>query len=362
MNEKKNIYVCIMAGGVGSRFWPASRTHRPKQFLDMLGLGKSLLRLTYERFLPVCPNENIFIVTNQQYRDQVKEHLPELLEGQILCEPSRNNTAPCITYAALKIQKINPKATMIVAPSDHLITNEARFVSKIQQAVDFARRKKGLITLGIQPLKPHTGYGYIKYQKEDIESGVHRVDAFTEKPDLDTALQFLKAGNYLWNAGIFIWQTQQVLGALQQHASEIYRILKAGWDKLNTSEEQSFIDRAYPTTPSISIDYAIMEKAENVYTLPADFGWSDLGSWNSIYQLQNKDANYNVLSQGQSLLEDTTNCLIHAASDKLVVVKGLDNFIVVDDANVLLIFPRDEEQSIKQITKKLKEDGKKDYL
>lgn len=355
MSNQQNIYVSIMAGGVGSRFWPASRTHRPKQFLDMLGVGKSLLRLTYERFLQVCPSENIFIVTNQQYRDQVKAHLPELSVDQILCEPSRNNTAPCITYAALKIQKINPEATMIVAPSDHLITNELAFAQKLRQAADFAARQEALVTLGIQPLKPHTGYGYIKYQKTAIEAGVHRVDAFTEKPDLDTARSFLEAGNYLWNAGIFIWQTKHVLAALQQHATKTYDILYAGWDALNTEQEQTFIDQAYPTTPSISIDYAIMEKADNVYTLPADFGWSDLGSWSSIYQLQNKDAANNVVSQCNSLLEDTQNCLIHAAADKLVVAKGLDNFIVVDDQDILLIFPRAEEQHIKEITQRLKE-------
>ena len=362
MSNKNNIYVSIMAGGVGSRFWPASRTHRPKQFLDMLGLGKSLLRLTYERFLQICPSENIFIVTNQQYRELVKEHLPELSDDQILCEPSRNNTAPCITYAALKPQKINPAATTIVAPSDHLITNEAAFAKKILQAADFASRKKGLITLGIQPFKPHTGYGYIKYQKIAIEAGVHRVEAFTEKPDIDTARDFLEAGNYLWNAGIFIWQTQQVLAALQEHATQIYDILQAGWDKLNTQQEQAFIDRAYPTTPRISIDYAIMEKADNVYTLPADFGWSDLGSWSSIYQIQEKDSADNVVSQCQALLEDSQNCLIHAAPEKLVVARGLDDFIVVDDEDVLLIFPRKAEQSIKQVTQQLKEKGKEDYL
>lgn len=362
MSTKSNIYVSIMAGGVGSRFWPASRTHRPKQFLDMLGLGKSLLRLTYERFLQVCPNENIFIVTNQQYRDLVKEHLPELSDQQILCEPSRNNTAPCITYAALKLQKINPEATMIVAPSDHLITKEEAFVQKILQAADFASRQKSLITLGIQPTQPHTGYGYIQYQKEAVEPGVHRVDAFTEKPNRSKAQSFLEAGNYLWNAGIFIWQTNEVLTALQQYATEIYDILYAGWDTLNTEQEQAFIDQAYPTTPNISIDYAIMEKADNVYTLPADFGWSDLGSWSSIYQLQDKDEDNNVVSQCNSLLEDSQNCLIHAAPDKLVIAKGLKDFIVVDDDDVLLIFPRAEEQNIKQVTQQLREKPLKEFL
>ena len=353
MSNTNNVYVSIMAGGIGSRFWPASRNHRPKQFLDILGTGKSLLRQTYERFLQVCPSDHIFIVTNEQYRDLVKEHLPELSDQQILCEPSRNNTAPCITYAALKLHKINPEATMVVAPSDHLITNESAFAEQIKQAANFATRQDALLTLGIQPFQPHTGYGYIQYQKTATEAGIHRVDAFTEKPDQPTAQQFLEAGNYLWNAGIFIWQTRRILEALQQHANEIYQILHSGWEALNTDQEQTFIDQAYPTTPSISIDYAIMEKASNVYTLPSDFGWSDLGSWSSIYQIQEKDAHQNVVSQCESLLENTHNCLIHAAPDKLVVANGLDNFIIVDDNDVLLIFPRAAEQAIKKVTQQL---------
>lgn len=361
-NPKNNIYVTIMAGGVGSRFWPASRNDRPKQFLDMLGIGKSLLRLTYERFLQVCPSDHIYVVTNQQYKAQVQDHLPELEAHQILCEPSRNNTAPCVAYAALKLKKTNPEATMIVAPSDHLITNESAFAETILRAAEFATRKQSLVTLGIQPFKPHTGYGYIKYQKEATESGIHKVDAFTEKPDFQTAQSFLSAGNYLWNAGIFIWQAGTVLDAFHQYATQIFDILNAGWDQLNTEQEQAFIDQAYPTTPSISIDYAIMEKADNVFTLPADFGWSDLGSWNSIYQLMDKDENENVVSQCQAMLEDTNNSLIHGNKEKLIVAKGLHNYIVVDDADVLLIYPRADEQAIKQVTNRLKEEGKTEFL
>lgn len=351
-----------MAGGVGSRFWPASRNNRPKQFLDMLGIGKSLLRLTYERFLLICPTENIYIVTNQQYKDLVKEHLPEIKDEQILCEPSRNNTAPCIAYAALKLKKVNPEATMIVAPSDHLITDTTAFTTTILKAAHFAATQQALVTLGIQPFKPHTGYGYIKYQKAAVEEGIHQVDAFTEKPDLSTAKEFLEAGIYLWNAGIFIWQASTVLEAFSQHASQIYDILQAGWAQFNTDQEQAFIDEAYPTTPSISIDYAIMEKADNVYTLPAEFGWSDLGSWNSIYQLLDKDENENVVSQCGTILEDTSNTLIHADPKKLIVVKGLENYIIVDDADVLLIYPKADEQAIKQVTNRLKEEGKSNYL
>lgn len=361
-HTQNNIYVTIMAGGVGSRFWPASRNARPKQFLDMLGLGKSLLRLTFERFLKVCPAEQIYVMTNQQYRTQVMEHLPELTDNQILCEPSRNNTAPCIAYAALKLKKTNPEATMIVAPSDHLITDEATFVEKIQLAAQFANQKQALVTLGIQPHKAHTGYGYIKYKAEATVPGVHRVDAFTEKPDEATAKAFLEDGNYLWNGGIFIWQASTVLEAYMQYAQSIYDTLNAGWDQYNTTKEQSFIDEAYPTTESISVDYAIMENADNVYTIPADFGWSDLGTWDSIYQIQEKDTAQNVVSQCNALLKDTSGCLIHADPKKMIVVKGLEDYIIVDDKDVLMIFPKSEEQSIKAITKAVKEQGKTQYL
>jgi mannose-1-phosphate guanylyltransferase len=361
-NTQNNIYVTIMAGGVGSRFWPASRNARPKQFLDILGLGKSLLRLTFERFQKVCPTEQIYIMTNQQYRDQVLEQLPELTAQQILCEPSRNNTAPCIAYAALKLKKTNPKATMIVAPSDHLITDETTFVEKILQAAQFAKDQKALVTLGIQPHKAHTGYGYIKYQAEEAAPGIHRVAAFTEKPDEATAQAFLKEGNYLWNGGIFIWQAATVLEAYSQFASSIYDLLYAGWDQLNTAQEQTFIDEAYPKTENISVDFAIMENADNVYTIPAEFGWSDLGTWDSIYQLQEKDAEQNVVSQCNALLQNTHNCLIHADSKKLVVVKGLDDYIIVDDDDVLMIFPKADEQDIKAITKAVKIQGKTQYL
>ena len=251
---------------------------------------------------------------------------------------------------------------MIVAPSDHLITDTTAFTTTILKAAHFAATQQALVTLGIQPFKPHTGYGYIKYQKAAVEEGIHQVDAFTEKPDLSTAKEFLEAGIYLWNAGIFIWQASTVLEAFSQHASQIYDILQAGWAQFNTDQEQAFIDEAYPTTPSISIDYAIMEKADNVYTLPAEFGWSDLGSWNSIYQLLDKDENENVVSQCGTILEDTSNTLIHADPKKLIVVKGLENYIIVDDADVLLIYPKADEQAIKQVTNRLKEEGKSNYL
>lgn len=351
-----------MAGGVGSRFWPASRNARPKQFLDMLGLGKSLLRLTFERFQKVCPTEQIYVMTNQQYKAQVLEHLPELTDQQILCEPSRNNTAPCIAYAALKLKKTNPEATMIVAPSDHLITDETTFVKKVKQAAQFASDQKALVTLGIQPHKAHTGYGYIKYQAKETAPGVHRVYAFTEKPDKARAEAFLKEGNYLWNGGIFIWQATTVLEAYSQFASSIYDLLYAGWDQLNTAQEQAFIDDAYPKTESISVDYAIMENADNVYTIPADFGWSDLGTWDSIYQIQEKDKAKNVVSQCNALLLNTQQCLIHADPKKLVVIKGLKDYIVVDDNDVLLIFPKADEQNIKAITEAVKNQGKTLYL
>ncbi len=351
-----------MAGGVGSRFWPASRTSKPKQFLDMLGMGKSLLRLTFERFLPLCPAENIYVVTNAQYRALVKEHLPELSEQQILCEPSRNNTAPCVAYAAFKLHQLNPDASMIVAPADHLITKEEAFLSRIRMALDFADGKNALLTLGIQPNKPHTGYGYIQFRSPATEGDVHEVAAFTEKPNKEKAQAFLDSGNYLWNAGIFIWKTRSVLQAFQDYAKEIYDILEEGKSVYNSSEEQAFINQAYPSTPRISIDYAIMEKADNVYTIPADIGWSDLGTWDSIYQLLQKDQQQNAVSGVSCHLLDAKDNMIHGAKDKLVVVKGIKDFIVVDDEDVLLIYPKSDEQGIKQVINALKENGKEHYL
>ena len=351
--NNEHTYVAIMAGGVGSRFWPGSREACPKQFLDMLGVGKSLLRLTFERFLPICSPERFFIVTNAAYRDLVKEQLPELGEHQILCEPSRNNTAPCVAYASFKISALDPKANIVIAPSDHVVVKEKTFLEKISQGLDFAASHEALVTLGIQPSRPDTGCGYIQFQPE-APNGVHKVMRFTEKPDLATARQFVDSGEYLWNAGIFIWNVGAILKAFEQLAPDIFDILRKGIGKYNTAEEQAFIDQHYPTTPNISVDFAILEKANNVYTIPSEFGWSDLGTWASLHAERPKDENDNLLQGDHILAIDSDNCLVRAPAGKLVVVKDLSDFIVVDTGDVLLIHPRSKEQEIKQLTAQVK--------
>lgn len=344
-----NTYVAIMAGGVGSRFWPASRVSRPKQFLDILGTGKSLLQLTYDRFLKLCPKEHIFIVTNGIYKEQVKAHLPDLEDNQILCEPSRNNTAPCIAYAALKIQNINEEANIIVAPSDHIILKEEEFVSTLQKALDFTANNDALLTLGINPTFANTGYGYIQYEETNT-NGVHKVKRFTEKPPEEKAKAFIESGDYLWNAGIFIWRTSSILDAFNKYAKEIIDVLNASPECFNTENEQTFIDENYPKTAKISIDYAIMEKADNVYTIPSFFGWSDLGTWGSLYKESSKEEEENVLQCDKVIVQEVRNSIIRTPKDKLVVVSGLDDFIIIDESDVLLIFPKSKEQEIKKIT------------
>ncbi len=361
MPESK-VYVAIMAGGVGSRFWPASRNKHPKQFLDILGLGKSLLQLTFERFLKICPAEHIFIVTNAAYHDLVQQQLPQITDNQILLEPSRNNTAPCIAYAAFKIQAFDATANLIVAPSDHIILDTDAFIKTLQQGLDFCATSDALLTLGIRPTRPDTGYGYIHFEPTPARESVHRVKQFTEKPPLAQARTFVERGDYLWNAGIFVWRVQTVLEALQRHAPDIYSILEAGSDLYNTPSEQAFIDAKYPDTPSISIDFAIMEKADNVFTIPSDFGWSDLGTWASLYAESEKDANGNVIQAEQVLIEEANRCLVRAPKGKLLVIKGLEGFIVVDEPDVLLIHPMEREQEIKQLTAQLMQRYEENYL
>lgn len=347
-------YIAIMAGGVGSRFWPASRTARPKQFLDILGVGKSLLRLTFDRFLKLCPADRIFVVTNRQYRDLVLEHLPELSESQVLCEPSRNNTAPCIAYAAFKINAIDPAANLIVAPSDHVILDEAAFLETLQRGLAFTAAKDALLTLGIRPTRPDTGYGYIRYERGEAAPGIHPVAQFTEKPDKERASAFLAGGDYLWNAGIFIWRTASVLSAFRQHAANIYDLLGCEPAVYNTSGEQAFIDRQYPQTPNISVDFAIMEKASNVFVMPSSFGWSDLGTWASLHEESPKDAGGNVVQGKNILLQEVSGSLIRVPSEKIAVIKGLEDYIVVDEGDILVIFPKSKEQEIKQVTEEIR--------
>ena len=346
-----NNYIAIMAGGVGSRFWPASRSAKPKQFLDILGVGKTLLQLTYERALRSVPSDHIFIVTNEQYRSLVKEQLPALSDNQILGEPSRNNTAPCLAYTALKLRDLNPNASFVVASSDHIILKEDEYVKNISSALEFASQTDALVTLGITPTYPSTGYGYINYSTDaSNENGLFKVSSFTEKPNHATAVDFLRDGNYLWNAGIFVWSVRALLSAFSKYAPDILSILDVQ-NVYNTPAEKAFIDQHYPSTRDISIDYAIMEPAENVYTIPSDIGWSDLGTWGSLHVESEKDGDGNVIHGDHVLTYEVSNCLIRVPSDKLVVLKGLDDFIVIDEGDILMVVPKSQEQEIKQITK-----------
>ena len=346
-----NTFVAIMAGGIGSRFWPASRAANPKQFLDILGVGKSLIRLTYERFLGITDKSQIYIVTNSTYFELVKEHLPEINDDQIICEPSRNNTAPCVAYTALKIENINPNANLIVAPSDHIILQESKFLDLIKLALDYSHQNDALLTLGIQPTRPDTGYGYIQF---DGNQSINPVVKFTEKPPLELAQTFIEAGNYLWNAGIFVWSVKSILKAFKQYASEITDILGANPSVYNTPEEKSFIQKNYPLTPNISIDFAIMEKAKNVFTIPGSFGWSDLGTWASLYSEMPKSEENNVVQSEKIILENVHHSLFRLPSNKYAVVKGLNDFLVIDSDDVLLIWPKSEEQNIKNMVEKAK--------
>lgn len=348
----ENKYILIMAGGVGSRFWPKSRNHFPKQFIDILGIGKSLLQLTYERFLKICPNEQIYILTNASYASLVASQLPNVLAENILLEPSRNNTAPCIAYAAYKIGGKNSDANIVVAPSDHLILKEDVFLAKVQQALNFSETNDALLTLGISPTRPDTGYGYIKYQVADNGcQDIKKVDAFMEKPALAKAEEYLASGDYVWNAGIFIWSVNSLKRAFEKYAPEIAVLFESGSVFYNTAAETKFITEKYPLSPNISIDYAILEKADNVYTIPADIGWSDLGTWASLHTVGEKDATNNMVNLDKINLKETSNCIIHLPKGKAAVIRGLDNYIVVDDGEVLLIYPKSEEQEIKQVAK-----------
>ncbi|MBI1223998.1 MAG: mannose-1-phosphate guanylyltransferase [Bacteroidetes bacterium] len=346
---KNKTYVAIMAGGIGSRFWPASRTANPKQFLDILGVGKSLIRLTYERFLKLCPSENIFVVTHQMYKNLVLEHLPELSENQVICEPSRNNTGPCVAYTAFKLYDLSPEAVLVVAPSDHVILKEDVFIEKLQLAQEFALEKEALITLGITPTRPDTGYGYIHFEKTS-PNGVHKVYEFKEKPDHETAQNYLESGDYLWNAGIFIWQVKTILAAFESYAPAIFEILQANPGIYNTENELKFIEENYPKTPNISIDFAILEKSDNVYTIPAEMGWSDLGTWVSLHEESQRDSHGNTVQTTTAMLSNVKNSLVRLPTGKLAVIDGLDNFIIVDEGNVLLIYPKLKEQTIKEVT------------
>jgi len=356
----KNDYVVIMAGGVGSRFWPVSRSSFPKQFIDVLGTGKTLIQTTYERFTRIVPSHHIFIVTNEMHIDLVKEQLPQLPASNIVGEPVMRNTAACIAYASNKISCIDENANIIVAPADHLIIDIDKFVNDIKKALQYASND-WLITLGIRPSRPDTGYGYIQYK--EAKSELKKVKTFTEKPDLELAKTFIQSGDFLWNAGIFIWSVKSILKAFESYQSEMYEIFKEGSDSYNTSKESDFIKSAYARCINISIDFAIMEKADNVYVLPTDFGWSDLGTWASIYELALKDKQMNVTHPPHRvIMRNSSNCIVNVPTNKLVVLSGLENYIVVESNNTLLICPRNDEQSVKEIVSEIKAKYGDDYI
>lgn len=360
MNNK--IYVAIIAGGIGSRFWPKSRVEYPKQFLDILNTGKTLIQSTVDRFLQFVPKENIFIVTSADYTSIVEEQLPCLSKENIVSEPSRKNTAPCIAYISFKILKNDPEANLIVAPADHLILDTATFEQTCAKAIDFVEHQDALVTLGIKPTYPNTGYGYIQHETETSQENIFKVKTFTEKPNIDLAKTFLLSGDFLWNAGIFIWKVNTILRMFEIHQPEMYEIFSQEKDKYNTPEEKEAIERIYPLCSSISIDYAIMEKADNVYVIPSSFGWSDLGTWASAYDNLEKDYLGNAVAGDRVMVIDSTQCMISAPHNKLMVLQGLDDFIVVDTDDVLLICKKEKEQEIKEYVAEVKRNMGDKYL
>lgn len=351
-----NYYAIIMAGGIGSRFWPISRTSYPKQFIDILGTGKTLIQNTYDRFLKICPKENIYVVTNENYTGLVKDQLPDMTDSQILTEPVMRNTAPCVAYGSFKIDSLNSDAVIVVAPSDHLILDEAAFVAAIEKSLQTAAEQDCLITLGIKPSRPDTGYGYIQYTDEAINGDFHKVKTFTEKPTLELAKTFIQSGDFLWNAGIFVWSAKTIVEAFGSHLPDMYEIFAEARSAYNTENEKPHIHQAYQQCVNISIDYGIMEKAENVYVLPSEFGWSDLGTWASIYQLAEKDYVGNaVIPSEKVIMYDSSNCMVNVPAEKLVILSGLHDYIVVESNNTLLICPRDQEQQVKQVVADVKQ-------
>jgi mannose-1-phosphate guanylyltransferase len=345
-----------MAGGIGSRFWPMSRTSYPKQFHDILGTGYTLIQQTFERFLKVCPKENIYIVTNRLYRDLVKEQLSGITDEQILCEPARRNTAPCVAYANEKIRLKNKEARIIVAPSDHLVLKESAFFKTIETALHQAEHTGNLITLGIKPSRPDTGYGYIQFTEANdaVNEDVKKVKTFTEKPDIELAREFLKSGDFYWNSVIFVWTLSSITQAFEKHLPEVNELFAEASDSLNTEAEDEKIAAVYSVCESISLDYGIMEKASNVNVVLSDFGWSDLGTWGSLFTHIDKDRDHNAVVGSNVVLYKSHENMINVPDKKLVVIQGLDDYILVDTDDVLLLCPKEEEQRIKQIVNDLK--------
>lgn len=350
---KSDNHLVIMAGGVGSRFWPMSTPEKPKQFIDVLGCGRTLLQLTADRFKGICLPENIWVVTSEQYAGIVREQLPDIPEENILKEPCRRNTAPCIAYVSWKIKTRNPKANVVVTPSDHVVMNVQEFQRVINSAMNFTKDSDAILTLGMKPTRPETGYGYIETDlraSSVTNKEVFRVDSFKEKPDADTAQHYIEQNNYFWNAGIFVWNISTIVNAFRIYCPAIAKIFENLRPYFYTPQEQEAVNREFPNCENISVDYAILEKAEEIFVFPADFGWSDLGTWGALYEQMPQDLNKNVCIGENIQLYDTRNCIIHTAQEKKVVVMGLDGFIVAEKDNALLICKASEEQKIKLFT------------
>jgi mannose-1-phosphate guanylyltransferase len=363
MNE--NFFCVIMAGGIGSRFWPVSKTSHPKQFIDILGTGKTLIQQTFERFEKICPRDHVYIVTNDIYKDLIIRQIPGINEEQILCEPMRRNTAPCIAYANYRIRQVNPQATVVVAPSDHIILKEDIFLDVILSAMAAAEKNRWLLTLGIQPDRPDTGYGYIQFIESipyPADLRIKKVKTFTEKPELEMARFFLQSGDFLWNSGIFIWSLDTIMEAFDKHLPDVDSVFRDGTGIYGTPGENGFLQKAYAVCKSISIDYGIMEKADNVYVLASDFGWSDLGTWGSLFEHRLKDEFNNSIIGQDVLAYDTRNCIIHMPGNKLAVIQGLDDYIVVEDEGILLICRKTDEQMIRQFVNDVKDKKGEKYI
>lgn len=345
----RDTYAAIMAGGIGTRFWPLSRQDHPKQFLDILGMGETLIQSTYGRLSKVFPRKNIYVLTNEKYIPAVRKQLPDLNRSNILAEPMRKNTAPSIAYFTHKIRKIDPQANMVIAPSDHLVLKEDAFAAVLRQAVEFVSAHDALVTLGIRPTRPDTGYGYIQYLEDWEVDGVYKVKTFTEKPTLEVAEEFIRSGDFLWNSGLFVWNMNSILEAIEKYLPEVHEAFAESDRYLNGRRERSFVNTAFSTCSNISIDYGVMEKAENVYVIPASFGWSDLGTWASLYDHHERDYLGNAVSGKNVFIYDASGCVAMAKDEKLMVLQGLKDYIVVDTDDVLLICHISKEQEIKQM-------------
>ena len=353
---KNRTFCVIMAGGIGARFWPLSQENRPKQFLDILGTGKTLIQQTFDRLLPLCPPENFIVVTSEEHKSLVLEQLSQLKADQVLSEPTRRNTAPCIAYANAHIRKRNTDALIVVSPSDHLITNESEFRSNIEKGLDFVHKNEALLTLGIKPHRPETGYGYIQIGKNVSKEfdNFCKVKTFTEKPNLELAKVFYESGEFYWNSGIFIWSLKAIDNAFQTHLPDVHTLFESNMQHILTPSESSVMQDVYMSCKNISIDYGVMEKAKNVYVQMTNFGWSDLGTWTSLHEHAQKDQQGNGILNGQVLLYDTSNSIVHLPSDKVAVIQGLNDYIVVEANNALLICPKKNEQQIRQFVADVK--------